>query len=276
MLKKFFLFLLCFNIIIITNAQSILEPYNSEIYTKEENNGYLKANVGANFQFFDNPFFKLKTNKYSNFVFTTNSPKLFTLELAFPKEIIPNNKLIVGLYYSEADMSCLLDASTSSKFGSISNDFAGIFSMDGRLMYAGFGLGLHRENSIYRRINIELSSILTFGTYFMDNDLKDTSVSNLDDRNSPLISGNLMVHIPPKIYYKFNAQLKNTIDISYNASKSFRILMGFTYNLGLPNKVFERSFYIYNSSNLQTPVSYEKAVFSNSSMNFHLGLGVVM
>src|SRR5690606_16392714 len=95
-------------------------------------------------------------------------------------------------------------------------------------------------------------------------------------RRNSIYDNLIRIEQPPKVYHKINFRLKNNINFSYCFSKRIAMKIGFTYNFGLPNKVFERNVHIYDINNMDEPISNEKAVFSNSSAEFQIGFQVFL
>lgn len=226
--------------------------------------------TGVNFQFFDNPFFKFQTNKYSNVTFRTNSPKNFGLEYIFPNEVLKKNNIITGIYYSEADMAYL---------DPFSAGFSGSLSIEWRFINISVGLGLSRELSLGKRWKANFIVMPTITRYFVQKGQIDTSIDNdfarMISQHAPSgLQDDLIPIRYPSEYTRWAFVLKNKMALSYYITKRVSLSLNLVYNIGLPNKVFKYHFYFYDPKDLQNPVSYEQAYFSSGSAQVNLGLGI--
>lgn len=244
----------------------------------QKNETYLRVNTGINFQMLDNPFFKFETNKYSGLTFVTEPCHNFNIEISQPQRFSDKWGLIYNANYSWADMG-YIGRSNIIGGGSATFNFGGSAGMSGYLMGLSFGAGVSYTEKLFNdRLWVEYAIIPSLRTYFLGNSISDTAISNTGHRTKLLLPSsnphNYKEDMPYVIHNKLNFILKNSLSFQYHFKGRTYLMASFVYDIGLPNKAFERSFYTYSELDHENPIAFDKAVFSNSDMQWNIGVGI--
>lgn len=240
---------------------------------------YIRINTGLNFQMFDHPFFKFESNKYSGLTFSTEPCHNFNIEISQPQRFSDKWGLIFNANYSLADMGFMGRSIVIGGNGSAIFSFGGSAGMSGYLTGVSLGAGLTYTEKLFNdRLWIEYAIIPSVKTYFLGRYLSDTAITNPSHRTILDLPSstphNFYEDMPYKVYHKLNFILKNSLSFQYHFKGRTYLMASFVYDIGLPNKAFERSFYTYSELDPENPIAFDKAVFSNSDMQWNLGLGI--
>lgn len=246
--------------------------YDNYSFQHNNTNGTIRTWTAQNFQFLDNPFFKFKSSRNSEVTFLNTGSTSFGLEITFPKPIFRNTYFMFGLYYEQIETKFSRYSKSQYLPNTDTISFNASSIVYGDFIFISVAGGIYHEYNLTGRMMLSLSSSINIGTFKMDDFSKDTLGFNAAERVKPVLGEITLIKMPPKIYASANIRLKNEAMLSYYVSKTAAFNLGFAYNLGLPNKAFDRSFYIYKTNDLSRPVSYEKAVYSTSSMEILFGM----
>lgn len=245
----------------------LIKPIGAHsLFAQNNFNHAIRITSGINAPSFDHPFFKFKTDKY----------------FSIPFEMTPDFNLGIEWLTRLGDqdrfrLSGAVHTSGLEMYSAGYNDpsaFTFLAQSDNLYCFSG-GIGVEYKLPIWRGWYGLFSATPSVAYYYLGSDLVDTARLNQDERKNahqPHSGTYFFQYNPGKAYHLFNFQIRNKVSIGYQFSRRFGLEISGEYIFGLPIRAFEWSYTVYmkGDQELTQPISYEKAIFSNSGIAFNL------